>query len=77
MIEGFIYDAFAGKCKANYFKISEVIIAGVAECDALIDIAKAKREKITREAMGAQILRAALILRSSHHQYLPNTNPAH
>lgn len=56
MIDESIYDAFAGKCKSNDFKISEVIIAGVTECDSLIDIAKAKREKIAREAMEAQIL---------------------
>ncbi len=56
MIDESIYDTFAGKCKSNDFKISEVIIACVTECDSLIDIAKAKREKIAREAMEAQIL---------------------
>lgn len=59
MIEGFIYDAFAGKCKANNFKISEVLLAGIAECSTLISLAVAKREHDFREAKEAQILSIA------------------
>ena len=79
MIDESIYDAFAGKCKSNDFKISEVIIAGVTECDSLIGIAKAKREKIAREAMEAQILQLTKKLgytESDVKKLLKNSKPA-
>lgn len=47
------------ECSDNDLKISEVLLAGIAECSKLISLAVAKREHDFREAKEAQILSIA------------------
>lgn len=57
LVDESIYNPFVAECNANDFKISEVLLAGIAECTTLISLAVAKREHDFREAKEAQILK--------------------
>ena len=59
LVDESIYNPFVAECNANDFKISEVLLAGIAECTTLISLAVAKREHDFREAKEAQILKIA------------------
>ena len=52
-----IYEPFKAKCQANDFTVGEVLTVAIEECNAIINLAIAKREKEIREAKEAQILK--------------------
>ena len=52
-----IYEPFKAQCQANDFTASEVLTVAIEECNAIINLAIAKREKEIREAKEAQILK--------------------
>ena len=54
-----IYEPFKAKCAENGFKTNELFVSLIAECDSIIEIAIALRDKENREAKEAQILKIA------------------
>ena len=56
-VDATIYEPFKAICQANNFTVGEVITVGIEDCDSIVNMAIAKREKEIREAKEAQILK--------------------
>ena len=74
-----IYEPFKAECQANDFTASEVLTVAIEECNAVINLAIAKRKKEIREAKEAQILKLQEELgytESDMKKLLKNSKPA-
>ena len=74
-----IYEPFKAECQANDFTVGEVLTVAIEECNAVINLAIAKREKEIREAKEAQILKLQEELgytESDMKKLLKNSKPA-
>ena len=74
-----IYEPFKAQCQANDFTASEVLTVAIEECNAIINLAIAKRKKEIREAKEAQILKLQEELgytESDMKKLLRNSKPA-
>lgn len=58
-VDDSIYEPFKAKCVQNEFKTNELFVSLIAECNSLIELAIALRDKEIREAKEAQILSIA------------------
>lgn len=74
-----IYEPFKAECQANDFTVGEVLTVAIEECNTIINLAIAKREKEIREAKEAQILKLQEELgytESDMKKLLKNSKPA-
>lgn len=56
-VDDSIYSPFKAKCVENGFKTNELFISLITECNSIIELAIALRDKGIREAKEAQILK--------------------
>ena len=56
-VDNTIYEPFKAKCTENGFKTNDLFVSLMAECNSIIELAIALRNKAIREAKEAQILK--------------------
>jgi len=56
-VDSSVLDTFKANCAENDVRVSEAIVLGIEECDFLLGLAIAKKEKEFREEKEAQILK--------------------
>ena len=79
LVDETIYDSFVAECNANNFKVSEVIISGIAEKKSFIALAIAKKEKDLRDVKESQLLKLSKELRYNEADFkklLKSSKPA-
>ena len=78
-VDDSIYEPFKAKCTGNGFKTNELFVSLIAECNSIIELAIALRDKEIREAKEAQILKLTEELgytESDVKKLLKNSKPA-
>ena len=78
-VDDTIYEPFKAKCVGNGFKTNDLFVSLMAECNSIIELAIALRDKEIREAKEAQILKLTEELgytESDVKKLLKNSKPA-